>query len=481
MAKKIGSQRPSRSFTLPYSETHGQRAIDAYNSSGRTAQEWQELLVYDILAVDDEDQWVHSKFGLAVPRQNGKNEVVAIVELDGLKKGMRTLHTAHRVQTSSAAARRLAAILDGMGYQEVQRVKAGKTYDKHYTYAKQVGMEKITLLCEGGGSVDFRTRSAKGGLGESYDRLIVDEAQEYRDDEESALKYVIAASACPQTIMLGTPPTMVSSGTVFPKVRKQALAGEAECTGWAEWSVPELTDPHDRDAWYITNPSLGTLLKERTIASEIGPDTVDFNIQRLGHWLSYSQKSEISEAEWDGLKVEQLPELKGKLHVGIKFGFDGGSVSMAIAAKTKKDDQIFVEVIDCKPIRAGNAWIIDFLKDAAVADIIIDGQSGQNLLAKEMKEAGKLKEPILPTVKDVITANTAFMQMIASDKLRHAGQPSLRQVATNCEKRAIGSNGGYGFRAIVEGNEIALLDSVILAAWKCSEAKTTKKKTRFGY
>ena len=37
-----GRQTPTKSVTLPYTETHGQEAINLYNSTGRTAQEWQQ-------------------------------------------------------------------------------------------------------------------------------------------------------------------------------------------------------------------------------------------------------------------------------------------------------------------------------------------------------------------------------------------------------------------------------------------------------
>lgn len=34
-----GRQIPTKSVILPYAETHGQAAIDLYNSTGRTAQQ----------------------------------------------------------------------------------------------------------------------------------------------------------------------------------------------------------------------------------------------------------------------------------------------------------------------------------------------------------------------------------------------------------------------------------------------------------
>lgn len=300
--QRLGRQTPTQSVVLPYYDTCGEDAINAYNQSGLKAQEWQELLLSDILAVNDEGLWVHTKFGYSVSRRNGKNEIVAIRELYGLIHGEKILHTAHRTTTSSSASKRLATILNDAGYKEVKRKKTGETYEKSYMYSKQLGLERITLLSPGGGTCDFRTRTSKGGLGEGFDLLIIDEAQEYTDDQESALKYVVSDSANPQTIMCGTPPTTVSAGTVFLKYRNNTLSGAGTNAGWAEWSVDTMTDPHDRDAWYATNPSLGTILTERKILDEITNDDVDFNIQRLGLWMQYNQKSAISKSEWNQMQ-----------------------------------------------------------------------------------------------------------------------------------------------------------------------------------
>lgn len=471
-----GRQTPTKSIILPYTETIGQEAIELYNSSGRTAQEWQELLIYDIMAVNEDGLWVHTKFGEEIPRRNGKNEVVVIREMWGLEHGERILHTAHRTTTSTSASRRLVARLAAAGYEEVTRVKKGQKYDKHFTYTKQMGMERIVLLCEGGGTIDFRTRSSSGGLGEGFDLLVIDEAQEYTDNQETALKYVVTDSHNPQTIFCGTPPTAVSAGTVFVKLRSAALQGETRNTGWAEWSVDEMTDPNDKDAWYETNPSLGTVLTERAVQDEIGTDKIDFNIQRLGLWLRYNQKSAISRKEWENLQCKVLPKLSGKLFVGIKYGHDGDSVAMSIAVKTA-DGHIFVEAIDCRPQRAGNGWILDFLSACDAGGVVVDGASGQELLSQEMKKR-KLKAPKLPTVKDIIVANSNFMLELPN--LRHMGQPSLTQIVSNCEKRAIGSNGGYGFKSILDGAAIELMDSVILAHWLCSTQKEHRQQ-KVGY
>lgn len=462
MEKRIGSQKPTKKLFLPYQETIADEAIESYEKSGRKAYDWQKNLVNPMMALNDEGLWTHLKFGFSIPRQNGKNEVVAIREFEGLKRSERILHTAHRTTTSAAAFNRLLGIMESSGLEE-------KT---DFNKIKATGRESIELI--GGGRIDFRTRTSSGGLGESFDLLVIDEAQEYTTDQESALMYTIAASQNPQTVYCGTPPTPISSGTIFNDLRNMVFEGDSIDTGWAEWSVEEQSEMRDVELWYKTNPSLGLRLSERNIQSEVRGDEIDFNIQRLGLWIKYNLKSAISREEWDRLQVPALPKLKGKLFAGIKYGYDGTNVALSIAVKTE-NDKVFVEAIDCRSIRNGNKWIIDFLLKADVQEVVIDGASGQNILAEDMKKA-KLKKPLLPTVKEYIVASSTFEQSLFQENILHAGQPSLSEVVTNSEKRTIGTQGGFGYKSQLDDFDIALMESVILANWSCVTAKEIKKQ-----
>ena len=257
------------------------------------------------------------------------------------------------------------------------------------------------------------------------------------------------------------------------------LAGAGYESGWAEWSVDKLSDPKDEELWYATNPSLGYGLKERAIRSEIGDDDIDFNIQRLGLWLKYNQKSAISKTEWDALKVDELPKLKGKLFAGIKFGHDNENVALSIAVKTE-DVNVFVEAIDCAPIKGGIAWILSFLKQADVRKVVVDGDNGKTLLADEMRDE-KLGRPIMPKVNEVIKAYSLWEQGIANGSIKHMSQSAADQVITNCDKRAIGSKGGFGYTSQLDGADISILDSMALAHWQCVECKNEERKQKISY
>ncbi len=462
---RLGKQTPTLSVVLPYTDSLGPEAIAVYNRSGRTAQPWQELMLEDIMAVNADGLWVHMKFGWSIPRRNGKSEILIMRAMHGVSHEERVLYTAHRTTTSHNAWEKVIDLLGKSGYKEGEDFKT----------TKQFGLERIEWL-KGEGVINFRTRSSKGGLGEGYDLLIIDEAQEYTSDQESALKYVVTDSKNPQTLMCGTPPTTVSSGTVFLEYRKATLTGKNEDSGWAEWSVPNLTDAHDPELWYLTNPSLGTILTERKIRSELGDDQVDDNIQRLGLWLRYNQKSAITKEEWKRFELDAAPKLKEgyRLFFAVKYG-KSGNVSLAVAVKTE-DDKIFLEAIDCRPIREGNAWIIAYLRNPHADTAAIDGAGNQTILVDDMKDAEVKCKPLLPKVSEVVAANALFEQKLFEDQLCHRGQPALTQAATNSEHRAIGSGGGYGYASILEGADISLLESVSLAVWLCANAKERKKQ-----
>ena len=460
---RLGNQFPTQSVILPYDKSLYQEAVDFYHKTKCKCYEWQLNMLKAIMAVEDDGLWVHQKFGYSIPRRNGKTEVVYIFELWALENGLSALHTAHRISTSHSSFEKLKKYLEDSGYVE----------GEDFNSIKAKGQERLELY-KSGGVIQFRTRTSSGGLGEGFDLLVIDEAQEYTTEQESALKYTVTDSRNPMTIMCGTPPTPVSSGTVFTDYREKTLFGQSKYAGWAEWSVEDMTKIDDVEAWYNSNPSMGYHLNERKIEAELGEDELGHNIQRLGYWPKYNQKSAISEKEWLELKVKALPILRGPLFVGVKYGNDGANVAMSVAVKTLSG-KIFVETLDCQSIRNGNQWLINFFKEADIESVVIDGQSGQSILTNEMKDF-RLKAPVLPTVKEIINANASWEQGIYQKNICHAGQPSLEKVVTNCDKRNIGTSGGFGYKSQFDDMDICLMDSALLAHWACHNSKPKKKQ-----
>ena len=468
-----GEQLPTHSVVIPYEKTLGGEAVTLYNRSRRKAMPWQEQQIYDIMAVDADGLWLHMKYGYSLPRRNGKSEIIVMRVIWGLTHGEKILYTAHRTSTSSDMWARVVEAVTACGYVEKQDFKTIKSH----------GFEKIEMF-ESGGSLSTRTRSSKSGLGEGFDLLIIDEAQEYTADQQSALQYLVTSSVNPQTIMCGTPPTAVSAGTVFPKYRRKTLSGEgfggeAKNCGWAEWSLPKMSDMSDRDLWYKTNPSLGYTLTERNIADEDFDDEVDANIQRLGVWILYKQNSAITLEEWNRCKADK-PALKSpiQLFFGISYAKASQNISVAVACRTDSG-AIFVEGIDCYPSRAGVGAILPYLRSKRCAGVVIDGASGYAILTDEMKNAGIKKPPVIPKVGEVIAANALFEQQVFAGLVAHAGQPALVQAVTNCEHRPIG--GGFGYNSLMEEADVGLVEAVSLAHWLCFNTKEKKVQKCYYY
>lgn len=467
--KRIGRQFPTQSVVLPYTETKGGEAVLFYEQSTRRTMPWQQSMIYDIMATDENGLWTHIKFGWSIPRRNGKSELLIMRADHGLKHGERVLYTAHLTNTSTSAFLKVLRLLSEQGFTENDDYKVNRSKGQEYI---------LWLKGDGNGCIYFRTRTSNGGLGEGYDVLIIDEAQEYTSDQETALQYVVTDSKNPQTLMCGTPSTAVSKGTVFENYRNEVLSGRTQDCGWAEWGVGKMSDVEDVDLWYETNPSLGLILSERSVRGENRRDKVDYNIQRLGLWLTYNQKSAISREEWRKLLTERpvLPSVPS-VFLAVKFARGTSNVSLGAAVRLS-DGRIFVEAIDCRPTREGNAWMMPFFSNPHVREIVIDGANGQQALADEMRDAGIRRKPILPKVGDIIEANSSFETAVLSGGLCHADQPSLEQVVANCEHRAIGGNGGFGYQSILEGADVSLLDSVLLAYWICATTKTEKRRQR---
>lgn len=115
--KKYGNQTPTKSVILDYDKSLGHEAVEIYEKTGRSPYPWQEKMINDLFAMNDEDLWTHSKFGYSIPRRNGKTEIVYMAELWGLFHGLNILHTAHRISTSHSSFEKLKNLMTENGKQ----------------------------------------------------------------------------------------------------------------------------------------------------------------------------------------------------------------------------------------------------------------------------------------------------------------------------------------------------------------------------
>jgi hypothetical protein len=110
-----------------------------------------------------------------------------------------------------------------------------------------------------------------------------------------------------------------------------------------------------------------------------------------------------------------------------------------------------------------------------VKSVLVDGASGLETFLGECQKQ-KLKGVNECKVKEVVQASSDFETAIANHTVCHSGQPALRQSVTNCQHRAIGSGGGYGYKTLDDAIEVALMESCVLATHACATFKEARKQ-----
>jgi hypothetical protein len=450
--KRYGNQKPRLDIYRDGDIWLADKTIRLLEHYGIVLLPWQKSILYRWMAVeliDGQWKWVNPECGLLVPRQNGKSELLIARIIGGMVfLGESLVYTAHSDKTVSAIKRRVLRFF--YDAEEEIRDLLTEEFDKEPKSFDYVELRNR-------GVCQFRTRTRTGGLGMTNDCLILDEDQEETDAQQEALLPTISAgkSQNSQTIRAGTPPSGGSSGTVFMRVRTAVINGKDTDTCWQEWSVETIRDPHDVDAWYESNPSLGYFLMVRAVQNEANKMAVDsFNKMRLGWIAGVESMRAISDELWSPLKVDKVELPENYMHVyAVKFAPDGSSVSLAVGA-ILADGKVHVEIMDRKPMSAGTGWIVSFLMEnrrwRKANKIIVDGAAGTTLLVEELvRTDGKMSKRILtPNAKEAGAAYAAFHTALENKLLTHFNQPALNVSIRTVKKRSIGKDGMFGYASM---------------------------------
>ena len=434
---------------------------------------WQKSILRRWMAQAEDGTWANPDCGLSVARQNGKTELLIARIIGGMIfLGECLVYTAHQGNTVDEIKRRVQRFF----YDAEAEIRDLLTseFDKDprsYDYVE----------LRNGGRCIFRTRTRSAGLGFTSDTLLIDEAQEENDAQEEALRPTISAGRQhnPQVVMVGTPPTSGSSGTVFIRARRNILAGKADNFCWQEWSVENITATDDVEAWYQTNPSLGYFLSLKAIKAESTTMSQDsFNKMRLGWYAGLDAQRLITDDEWNALAVKEVKLSENpELVYSVKFAPDRSAVTLAVGVVM--GEKIHVEVIERKRMSDGIAWLVRWLLDRwrKANKIIIDGAAGQGLLVEELVRSEKriAKRLLTPNVKEAGSAYASFYQAIQDKMLTHYNQPILNSAIRTCKRRDIGKDGMFGYAPLNPNIQMDPVDAVAFAYYGANRFRGTAK------
>lgn len=468
--ERVGAQTPRLRLvpkTAAYSD--GDDAILLCENYGEYLDPWQKDVVRDWLSRDAGDHLTATRCGLNLPRQNGKTECLVVRVLWGLVVlGERIVWTAHESKTATKAFRRIQSYFDDQKkYPDLyELVKTNR--GRRVGVKTALGREAIEL--ENGGSVEFVARTRGSGRGfDGISLVIIDEAQEYTDEQSDALEPTIAASTTGerQIIYCGTPPSEGSPGTIFPRIHNEAFGddpGADLC--FTDFSIPTLeTLTRCGNDWdkvkelvYQTNPAVGIRISIDFIQTQWRNKTPEgFAREYLGWFVDGGRAvvPVIPQEDWYRTAGDAPRKTKTeKVTYGIKFDRDGEWVAIAACVRRRPykgnaNPKPYVELAVYKNTTGGVSWIADIIARnyKSLAKVLISGQAQADTLEEKLK-ARHVPAQVYEreTTRDAIAAAQAFVNDIKEGALVHGTQSVLDDSAATSERRSIGTHGGYGFK-----------------------------------
>lgn len=472
---RYGSQQPTFQTVGEWDYTDGPDAVELFRKYGVQFYPAQAHELDLMLARTPRGEFASRTIAISKPRQNGKSYAARFYAIwMAAIEGKKVLYSAHHAKTVRKMFQAIVEFIEKHeDFRRLLRPGSG--------IYRAEGREGIYFA--DGAMIEFATRTNSGGRGETYDIIIIDEAQELTDEQYDALMPTTIASESgdPQKIYIGTPPNEKCPGTVFRGLHDKAHAGLGGNVWWLEWAAPELGDVHDKELWYATNPALGYRIKEDVFADAADSATsIDgFFREYLGWWSKVSKALLALDPErWESCKVSK-PPMEGITSFGVKFSLDGKHVAISACLRPKVGAP-HVEVVKTGSTSRGMAWAANYLISRAksAAQITIDGKAKAAALEKKLRDAKLPKSQVVVTgTNDITMACSMFEEAVSGEVVTHFGQPGLDQSATTSTKRAIGKGGGWGF----DGENPLPVESCALAYWG---AMTTKrdpnKKARIG-
>lgn len=397
---------------------------------------------------------------LILPRQNGKNAVLEVIELAALYlfDEKRIIHSAHLTRTAVDHMERMKEL-----------VRSNPELDAITRFYDTNGKERMVRL-DTGGRIEFVTRGQKTMRGGSPSRVIFDEALFLTDEQIQAILPSLSAQSmneegAPQFLYTSSAPLKHSK--LLHRLRAQAFGpGDFDRMFAAEWGIelPEggfdEIDISNVDLWYATNPGMGIRISEEWVRetefTQLSPEA--FAIERLG--VVFPPDDDVDDAKidpdsWAATTVDR-PSVRiepGSITIAFAVAVDGTHASIAIAAGTIA--QPYFEVVED---RDGVGWLPDRL--VALIDTWQPTAIGCNNAGPTAAQVGAvidaMRRATPPISADRLTQLNAgeyaaacqnLFTAIVEGRAEHlAGQGPLDEAAANAVERRIGEGFGWNIR-----------------------------------
>jgi len=481
----LGWQTPPIFIRQTYVDSLAEEAFEFLESLGLYYDDWQKLIIREMLGLKSDGTWASPDFGLVVGRQNGKSEVAIARILIGLFliKEPLIVYSAHLADTASEIFLRLVSII-GEADDEHNPNRWLHDYIKHVWFAN--GKQGIEL--KDGCRLKIKTRTGGGGRGFTANCLILDEAMVLSHAFIAALGPTQSAIANPQTIAMGSAGN--NDSEYFGHLRAQAMVEGVKDISWLEWSAELCNDyceddctdhdePFSEETYAKTNPAYGRRISLRAIEKDRrNLDYDGFIIERLsvGDWpLEIDEFHVITREAWENAEDPML-DTEGKMVFAITSGPDRMSTVITAAGFTNDQEKskVLVQItghpqtgIDMKP---GTKWVVERAVELwnkwKPYAFVIDSKGQAGTFIEKLEDKGV--KVISPLALEYAQACARFAVGVTGTKnepryVYHMGQSEMNSAVAAADKRPL--SGLWAWARATEVSNIIALESATLALW----------------
>lgn len=459
--------------------------VDLMHQLGRPLDPWQAWILERGLGQNENEygelEVAADTCGCWVPRQNGKGDIILALEVGWLFLFSVGLigHSAHLYATAAEGFQRIRNLIE-----DNEAILGGALHRVWSTNGKQ-GIElsrkfnRARLL--------FTAREGGQGLGFSFPRLILDEAQALDGDLMQTLLPTQSAQADPQAWFFGTPPR---NGKAWIYQLKEQGEGNAPGTAWFDYGV-EYCDPNSEEFRDVvgseetnkaTNPSMGVRRPNGTGVRQKAADaelrklglTLRFAQERNGMWLPRERSKDdnsIDPKVWASRKADKAA-VPGDLALAFHVNARRSHATIAWAGK-------FGEVwrVGLAEHRPGTSWLLPRLAELVAkygpVAVAVDARGESTL--KELEGIGvKLPKDkdrpargdlIVPTMADVATSFGLLVDGANNGTLLHHNEPPLNS-AVSVPPRPLAGGSTFDHK---QGIEVGPACAAGLALWAFRE------------
>lgn len=353
--------------------------------------------------------------GLSIPRQVGKTFLVGAIvfALCLLHPNLTVIWTAHRLRTAEETFGKMQAF--------ARRKRIAPFVEKVV-----LGSGEEAILFRNRSRILFGARESGFGLGfDEVDVLIFDEAQRLKDATLDDMVPATNQSRQPTSALLlfmGTPPRPTDAGEVFGRMRREALTGEDDDTGWVEFGAdedfkptlaPAPLGPADWAQIAKANPSYPQDTPREAILrmrKKLGPES--FLREGLGIWDKPEAQGAIPTDLWKQLADSSDIEQKAP-SFGVATAPDRSWSAIAVAWR-RPDGLPQVMVSSYRPDATWVEAEAERLRTTWHGQVYADDASRGLVADAEYMPPGRRAQ-----------ADNAFYDAVLGAALRHGNQPEM--------------------------------------------------------